>query len=419
MRESLRISFASAVVILSAGCIAPSFAADIELTRLNACADVGSVLQRLRKGSGPLDDDCRQPANAVERGVAKAFAPIGQKTCFLRSAPLPALSDFGCLRTSASEQEGITCMRPAPLSLVSDYKDGYRTKYASSVNNYLKQAAACPGSNGDAAIAPSTTFSPFLLPVASFELSFVSQYGTTRPGNAAIYHGFARTSPDASRTGIEAIEFVTYNWRPENSASEDALAYTKFGNWRLRLDDSDEFVEALNKFGRKHGASFVGSMFDVTIKRSADASSVSTSSSVSDEVARKAISDFEDEGFEAMSESDLRKHTGMDSTGMLEKVAEQMPYGSQRLAKRFMANSRVTVLMRTNGHTCTRNGQGAFGAYVLRNDGEPNVKTDFGSVTLFVLGFGACGRSLTANKSYVRELVSDAKETILAELKSR
>ena len=413
------LHYRAAVALTYAACLAPSFAADVELTRLNACAEIGSVFQQLRKSGGTTEEDCRQPTNAVERGIAKAFAAGGQKTCFLRRAPLPALANFSCLRTSASRQEGITCMRPAPMSLVSDYRDGYKTKYASSVNNYLREAAACPGSNGDAAIAPSTTFSPYLISVAAHELAFVSQYGTTRPGNAAVYHGFAKTSPDASGTGIEAIEFVTYNWSPNNSATAEALNYAKVGNWRVKIDDGAEFVSELDKTTRREGASVVASVLDVRLMRSADAPSVSKSSSLADDLASKAISNLEDEGFKAMSESDLQRDTGMDSTAMMEKIAKQMPFGSRSLASRFMVNPRLTILIRTTGPSCTRSGQGLLLAYLLTNDGEPDVKADFGSISLFVLGLGACGRSIGANESYVRELVSDAKEALIAELKSR
>lgn len=418
MGRLLACSLGIPIVGVLAATSSASLAADIEWNRLNACGDIASVFQQLRNGS-KSDDDCRQPNNAVERGIANAFAPSGQKTCFLRRSPLPALSDFGCLRTSAGGHEGITCMRPTRMSVVANYRDGYKDTYAGVVNNYLRQAAACPGTNGDADKAPPTTFSPFLLSVAAYELSFVAQYGKSRPGNAAAYHGFARTSPDASRTGIEAIEFVTYNWNSDNSALDSALNYTRHGNWRIRTDDGSEFTSELTKAARKKGLALTAGVFDVRVMRSVDAPSLSSSDSVSDKLAKKAITNLEDEGFEAMPESDLRANTGMDSTEMMEKVAKQMPYGSQSLAARFMSNPRVTILMRTSGPSCTSGSRGAFGAYVLRNDGDKDAKADHGSVSVFVLGFGACGRSIEANNSYIRSLVSDAKDAVLAELKSR
>ena len=419
MRTSWCSSFASMASLPLAVCCVPAVSADMEFTRLNACADISSVFQQLRGAREPSDDECRAPSNAVERGIAKAFVPSGQKVCVMRRAPIPALNEFGCLRTYASGQSAATCFRSVPGSLAADYKSGYKDKYASAVSTYLNRAATCPGTSGDAAIAPITTFSPFLLPVAEYQVGFLIQYGSTRPGNAAVWHGLAKTSPDVAKAGIDAIEVVAYSWSPDNSASSTALNYIKLGNWRVKYDDGEEFVSELNKAARKQGGSLVAGVFDLSVTRAADAPAFAATSSLADDLASKAAASLEGEGFDAMSESDLKGHTGMDSTEMMAKVAKQMPYGAQNLASRFAYKPRVTMLMRTSGPRCTDNDRGAFGAYILRNDGRSGVSVDFGSVSIFILGFGACGRQIDANKSYVRELVSDAKEAVLSELKAR
>ena len=223
------------VVLAVAVAASPAVAAEIELTRLNACPDIASVLERLQGSRRSSDDDCRPASNAVERGIRSAFSQSGQDVCILRRAPVSSLADFGCMRTSVKGHETMTCIRAASANLVAEYKAGYVTTYAIAISRYLAQAAQCPGSNGDAAIAPSTTFSPFLISVAAFQLGFVSQYGSTRPGNAFVSHGFAKTSPDVSRAGIEAIEYVVFNSAPDNGASIAATDYTNVGNWRLRL----------------------------------------------------------------------------------------------------------------------------------------------------------------------------------------
>ncbi len=411
MPESLvkRLRIKACLLLLVSG-YGLAFSADISFSRINACNEIEALLQITRQTPAA----CVRPKSVSDRTVRSYLSSPKLEVCFLEQPPLRSLSDFNCLHVTMGEHRSVNCYRPATLSKISEFKSGVDSRYSAQVSRYLSEARVCPGTNGDASRVIDTTFPPALMPIAVNEFGFNVQYGTTRPGRSLISHGFARTSPDVSRSGMEAIEYFVVSDGMTPSSSLDRTAH---GEWRLRIDTSTDFIDPLIRQMRKQGIDFFPAVVDIDMTRAPLAPLLPGNAKFSAELAAEVVSTLEDEGFEELSDQALRRSTGKSREQIVETFKEGAAFGARKLLENTTTTLRV--LMKTTGSRCTRNEDGVFAAYLISFSGERGVAVDFGSVGVFVLGLGACGSRRTEGRSYVSNLTRDIQEQLLSELSSR
>lgn len=384
-------------------------AAEIELTRINACKDISEAFSSLKRPS----ISCGTPTGDIERAIRDFAVGSEAKLCFMERPPVASLSGFSCIQSSFLGERAIACYRSAPAELLADYRANYVKRYSAQASSYIEEAKRCPGSNGDASRTIETTFPPILMSVAKHEFGFNVQYGDTKPGSSMVSHGFARTSPEVSKRGPDAIEYVVFS----DGMTAKLAARTTHGNWRLRVDTSPDFAAQFVKALKRQGLDTYLASVDIDIKRSPRASALSKKPSLPEELSDVVASRLEDEGFEEMSDEDVKRHTGKTREEMSETIFKGVSFGARNLMNGRMPQ--IRLLMKTSALPCTQRGRGAIGAYLLTFEGEKDVQVDFGSVSAMVLGFGSCASSVNASRDYVRNLAEESKQALLDELQGR
>jgi len=386
-----------------------SLAAEIELTKINACKDISEAFSSLKRPS----TRCGIPTGVIERAIRDFAVGSEAKLCFMERPPVASLSGFSCIQSSFRRGRAIACYRSAPAELLADYRANYVKKYSAQASSYIEEAKKCPGSNGDASRTIETTFPPILRSVAEHDFGFNVQYGDTKPGSSMVSHGFARTSPEVSKRGSDAIEYVEF----ADGMTAELLARTTHGNWRLRVDTSPDFAAQFVNALKRQGLDTYLALVDIDILRSPRAPALSKKPSLPEELSDVVALMFEDEGFEEMSDEDLKRYTGKTREEMSENVFKSVSFGARNLMNGQMPQ--IRLLMKTSGIPCTRGGRGAIGAYLLTSEGEKDVQVDFGAVSAMVLGFGSCASSVNSSREYIRNLAEESKQVVLDELQAR
>lgn len=406
-------AYAAKTACLALGCAALTStstlsATELELNRLNACKDLSELLISLKRPA----TSCRTATGTIEQTIHSA-ARNDATLCFLESPPVASLSDFKCIQISHQGWRTTACFRPMSASLLSDYKTNYVPKFSSRVAGYLEEAKRCPGSNGDASRTIDTTFPTILMPVAEHEFGFNVQFGDTKPGTSIVSHGFARTSPQVSKSGPVAIEYVVF----ATGMTEELTARTSLGNWRLRVDTSPEFAAPFLKAIKRQGLDAYLAFFAIDMERAPRASVPPKVPSLPDELSDVVVSRLEVEGFEEMNDVALKRHTGQTRTEVTETLLKGVSFGARKLTSFWKPS--IRILMKTSGLSCTQNGQGAIGAYLFSLNGEEGVQVDFGSISAMVLGIGACASPSAFSREYVRNLARESKQAVLDKLVAR
>jgi hypothetical protein len=384
-------------------------ASSIEFSRISACSETARLLEAARR----TQQNCVRPTSVAARTIRSYLTAANLQLCFLERAPLPTLTDFECFQIGVGAHRSLTCYRPSTLSRISDYKVNFPDRYSAQVERYLLDARSCPGSNGDASRVIDTTFPPPLMPIAAHEFGFIVQYGSTRPGTATAIHGFARTSPAVARTGPEAIEYISVS----DGAAPPPLERTRHGDWRIRVDSSTAFAEPVVRSARQQGIDVFPAVVDIDLRRAPLAPFLAGNTAFSADLANKAVSFLEDEGFEELSDRDLRRHAGATRDEMVRTIKDNIAFGARKFVDNYATSLRV--LMKTSGTNCTRNGNGAFSAYFIASSGEEGVAVDFGSLGVFVVGLGACGSGRHEGRTYVSNLTGEIKELLLDEISKK
>jgi hypothetical protein len=395
--------FLSFAILAGAGA---SLAAEIELNRINACKDISEAFSALKRPS----KDCGTATGIIERTIRDYAAGSEVNLCFVERPPVASLSDFRCIRSSFRDSRAIACYRSAPAEVLTDYKTNYVTKYSAQASSYIEEAKRCPGSNGDASRIIETTFPPILMPVAEHEFGFNVQYGDTKPSSSMVSHGFARTSPTVSERGPAEIEYVVFS----DGVAAELAPRTTHGNWRLYVNTSPDFAVQFIKALKRQGLDTYLASVDIGIQRAPRASVLPKEPSLPEKLSDIVASQLEDEGFEEMSDEDLKRHTGKTREKMREILLKGISFG----ARNFLNDQlpQIRLLMKTSGLPCTRNGRGAIGAYLFALEGQKDVQVDFGNVSAMVLGFGTCAASVNSGREYVRNLAEQAKQAVLDDL---
>lgn len=404
LSASLPKTVATIVLIVVSGIAS---AQEVRLNLLDACNDIAQVLQVVRSPA----DSCGEAKGLIEKTIKHSLAVGDINACFAVRPPISSLKDFKCFSVRISGHGSLTCYRPTSLDLVADFYAGFSERYAPKVEGYLRQARECKGSNGDASRVIDTTFPPALMAVAAHEFGFNVQYGTSKPGTAMVSHGYARTSPATSASGTSAIEYF--------SVVDGMLGaipkLTRHGNWRLRIESP---TRAFESYFRKLSESGVRNHFaivDFDLQRAPLSPNLSKSAISPKTLSHIVAASLEDEGFEEFSDEQIQDKTGLSRKELQARVLDGVAFGAPI---RLMPSSlEFRLHMKVAGSKCTQNNKGAFGAYVFSRAGDGEVPVDFGSISLLLVGFGACASQASAGREYVENLVGEAKMRILDELK--
>lgn len=386
-----------------------SCAPGLVLDKLSDCVNLAEMRAALL---GAMPTSCRPPIGEIGRALHELMKPAGVPACFLGRSTGSTLQGFDCLRYGAG-QGAIVCYRPAPLSVVDDYKENF-ADYAAPVQAYLERARRCPVSSGSASIAPPTLLPPVLSPISAYEFGYINNLGPHSRADGAAVHGFARTSPELSSLGVSAIEFV--NVYQGDAVPSNPKPLEHVGAWLVDAGDESDFADEVEKFYRRAGLRTRVKALQIAIQRGESAPAYVASGSLTRRLERDLAAGLEDEEFESMDKQFAEKFHlgGSDPT---EFMLKNLPFGQRSAVGRLGSHPSASVFMKTSGPGCTSNGQGAMGALIMRFDGVEGVKFDYGSVALITFGVGACSRATGPSDAYLSGLVDDARDTVLRELR--
>lgn len=384
-----------------------TLAAEIEFSRINACKEIPEVFSMLELSA----TKCRPPTGEIESILHNLATGSSAKLCFMDRPPTSSLSSFRCMAAATPTGRTMTCYRAAAIDVLNDYKANFSSSFSAKASAYIKDARNCHGSNGDASRIIETTFPPILRWVAQHDFGFNVQYGASKPGSALVSHGFARTSPEVSARGPAAIEYVVYS----ADMMKEPEARTALGNWRLLVNTAADVTGPLAKALKVQGVAAYGASFDIDIVRSPHASARHKKPSLPDELSDVVASMLEDEGFEELSDDELKRSSGKSRAEMVESVSKGGAFGARNLLNGQVPTFRL--LMKTSGRTCTQGGSGAIAAYLFAFEGQAGVQVDFGSVSAMIVGLGACASAADSRRKYIRNLTEESKEVVLTELR--
>lgn len=387
-------------------------AGELQLNQLDACDSLASTLQWVRD-EVPSSSACRSGSGPIERLLVRALGPTAGDVCFVRQPPGVALSGFRCLRFDHQGSASLTCYRPSEADSIEHYKRHYNARFAAAESQYLARARRCPASNGDTSNAGPTHLPSLLAVTGEHEIAFISQLGRSNPSDAAVVHGFARSSPELAKDGITAFEYVSLY---RSSVSVAVRPGTLHGRWRLQIDDATEAVAEMERMFRRAGASVQIRMVDVSIRRDPQATAYAGKGSVVERIAKVVMQGLSDEGFKEFDKTDLEEKAGIQGGDVGAAIRSRIPFGHRSLAASMGSNLTAAILMKTQGAPCMRGDAGAIGAGVMRFDGPVGVQADAGGISVMVFGVGACSRRIDPTRRYIAGLVDDAREAIVASL---
>lgn len=391
--------------------------AAVRLDKLNACAEMSSLFQSLANSpAAPIS--CRSPLTYLERAVFERTKVTASQACLLPDAPSSLLTGFSCIRMAVQEGSEITCFRAAESADIAGYKTNSGGDYISLSNKYVTQAGKCSDSNGDSSSAVRTMFPPILAFISDFEFGFVSGLGRHNPSDAFAIHGYGSVDPSLAKRSSGAIEFFSIVTGAQLYKSAEVTR--RIGEWSVAVDDDITMDEAFNSLAKRNGAPLRidSTSFTLTRQTSSDESH-STKLTLLKGIQRKISEALEDEGFSAMSETDLAKKTGKTSGQIVDEISRNAAFGMRR--NPFVKLSRaITALINEEHPPCTKNHAGAMAAYLFAIEPVPEKRSDYGKVALMLLAMGACGRSeSTATRSYERGLVEGATDSVYQTLEQR
>jgi hypothetical protein len=378
--------------------------------KLSACGEVKELYQQLRGAAKPIAA-CRGPDGALERAMNGRFKKHAQvPLCFLSTAPAAHLEGFSCFQPPEVKGGALTCMRPADKAIIIDH---YNDKHTSEGATYMRSASAC-GANVDASVALPSLFSPLLAEISRPEFGYVRSLGTESRQTGQMQHGFASVDPDLSLKGIEAIEYVTLF---TDGAPLPTDRSKEIGKWELTVDDNAPLEKEFNRQLKQRGIPILVDFTTLNIRRKSHSGAADSSKPEQVRTWQKLVGQsFKDEGFKKIPESKLRTADGKDIHTVMNDLKALVPYGFREFGFLGEISPSAIALLKETGPRCTDDQQGAFGAFVFATAFGQTRPLDYGSIDLFVMGAGECGKQSTDAKRYMTELRENATETILTTL---
>lgn len=411
----------SAALLCAACMLAASSAhAQVVLDKLNACADIERVYAGLRAEPAASPADCRSPRAGLEAALVSRMA--GARTCFLGSSPAPFLNGFSCFRV-VNQETGrytpeLTCFRAASMVDVQHYKDEYKTRFAPIESTYLAASKTCAVSNGDSSVAATSLFPPTMAAIARFQLGFVTLLGSNRPADSSVFHGFGQTDP-AIRDGLPSAVEVVYVLVNATARRSVPLETRSAGAFRVEVDDTAGFERDLNEQFRRAGAPMRSSIMGYTLERDGAhgmtlSAKISLIGSLHDSVADMLA----DEGFDQLSDAEIRDATGKRREDLLAEYTRSVPFGSRDSVTAQKPVPSFRFLFNDTELRCMRNGRGAIMIGLMGFEPRQGVQRDFGSIALLVNRLGACAEGVEA-RTYAAGLLEKATSQIVEALGRR
>lgn len=402
----------SALAALLAVFLPTAAAGEINLDRLAFCDDIAEVYRAL--GVPQNGDDCRRPSLGLESELIRRSNRDSSQLCMVPPPPGRLLQGFSCVKLNVKKGAFLSCFRSASKEDVEKFKESYKDDFVEPASRYMSAAAQCRTSNGDSSYAPASLFPPVLALISRYEFGYVVGLGKGNPADANVIHGYASLDPALSAFGRGAIEFVNFN--VGTVSDEKKAAPLSIGEWLVTIDEMVPMTDAMNEELRKRKlpVKFDGIAFELNQNESSprmdDTGKLHNLESLQD-----ALTDFLiEEGFERMSDSVLEEEAGFSAQDFVAEVTKRLPFGSNR---RVTIHDKFNVLLRESPPSCARSGKGAMGAYVFAIRPAPLVKSDFGEVSVMIIGIGACSSHSRRQRTYVEGLTAGLKEQATSEFR--
>jgi hypothetical protein len=400
---------ASATCLLAGLLACGPVRAQIVLDKLNACDDLANLQATLR---GVVDKPvrrCRAPSGNLERTLFVRWPDARRSFCLLREAPAPSLSGFSCLVNRMPLAAELICFRPSRAGDLRAYKHDPDGAYRRASVAYRKDAAKCDVSTGDTGPLYMSTFSFPLMTVARMEFGDIGALkGDARGGSYAI-HAFSRTDPKLPGLppAIESVSMLVGGVMPK-SLSPDSRH--RINSWIVTVDDSDDLDRQANDYARKIGPFKLESK-EFGLSRPLD--DAGPDKDRVQQVFRKLQRGFLAEGFEELDDDDFIQASGKSLSEALQKMDEGSPYGARKLFPVAERMGPMAFLLNTERPSCTEGERGALMAFVLSSLPDPDELSDYGDISVMLIGGGDCARFTGATDRYVKGLMDDATKRVM------
>lgn len=387
------------------GNLEPSAEYDPHLDKISACVETEKLYQKLEKSGTDPVGQCRSPHGALERKI-KDFIDkdLISKVCFLSASPSSILDGFSCFQLSRGAAiPNLTCVRPADSSVIVDH---FNDKHMSEGALYMAKASTC-GAGVDSSVAVPTLMPPLLNYISKFEFGYLRSLGNSVPVSAQMQHGYASLDPSLNLDGEKAIEYVSMF---SGGVIEPSGIDRRVGDWVINVDNAPSMSSELNKMSQ--GNAFFNSV-ELSFRRSMGSGPVAQSkielmSAWND----KVVDHLKEEGFEVIPESKLKLADGKDFKSAIKEIELGKPYGLRNISL-FDSNYSYKLMLSKDAPPCTWDQKGIMMGVVMAHEPKPGQETDYGSISLLVIGVGACSQNSSSSRKYIDTLVPDIAESVV------
>lgn len=373
---------------------------DISLDKLSDCQGL-TTLQNILKAAR-ISANCRMAHNPIESAVtSQLVSSPGVHTCLLSSPPISRLSGFSCVEIEAPLQREIICFRTVSGELLDNYIRAYDTRYKMKVNEYLTSARKCSVGNGDATAAPNSLLPSLLNPIGRARFGFALQVGNER--DSMVYHGYADLNPDVDSDKLGAIEVFDFIKLSQSTVIPPAECGSKKGI-TLSIDsapDASKTVE--NLFRQQYGERAVAKIRFITL-------TYCSSDNISSLTKKSDLDEWQDRLKYILAVTDYREIQSEDFRGtrikslddMRDLVGRNMPFG-QRDTNRPIG-PHLLVMIDDSHPQCLAL------AEAMVFEPEEDVKSDYGTVGIVLIGLGNCSIAQRPNGTLSDQLLEKLVE---------
>lgn len=383
--------------------ISQTAGAAINYNILNNCEQIGELSKNI--ASEEFSTLCREPESDIEFEIYEKSGGQHSSVCFLETPPAPGLEGFSCMMGSAESKNSVTCLRPASAEDISNYKNSYPNGPKQKTYDYLEEAAACTVSNGGATFAAPTLLPPLVVLISKYEFGFISPIGKGREINSYVTHGYSTTATNQTPDAIEYVS-VLMNGSSPNYEDREIL---KIGDWEVEID-RERFDEMLNEWldNQSIPAQSKSIIFNISNTGSI-ARTMSQKKDGLSEISHKITRSLNKEKFSTVPEESIPEATREAFSEVFDK---SIPLGFQGIPLGEFER-KFNLLLNKKRPICTNNNKGAIGAYSFLQYPRPNIKSEYGSITIMIVGMGKCAEfSRSSTETYIDGLLDIATETI-------
>jgi hypothetical protein len=403
---------ASATCLLTCLLACGQVRAQVVLDKLTACDDLAQLQATLRVMVDQAPRRCRAPSGALERTLFARLPDALESSCLLREAPVPSLSGFSCLVSRTPPAAELICFRPTRAGDLRAYKHDPDGAHRRASVAYRKDAAKCGVSTGDTGPLHMSTFPFRLMTIAEMEFGDIDALrGEARGGSYAI-HAFSRTDPKLPGLppAIESVSMLVGGVMPKSLSPDNRH---RISSWIVTVDEDDELDRQLNDPLRRVWPFKLESK-EFGLSRALD--NAGPDKDRVRQVFRKLHRGFLAEGFKELHDDDFIQASGKNLSEILKKMDEASPYGARKLYPIAERIGPMAFMLNTKRPTCTEGGRGALMAFVVSSLPDPDELSDYGSISVMLVGGGDCAQFTGATDRYVKGLMEDATKRVIESL---